>query len=197
MPAVAFCVTMNIIRTLNHFIAVLSAVIRDALRFVSLGVRSNSVIWAENLILRRQLALFAERKVKAGCADDGTRLKEWKDHCNRGRSHSSLGPGIPDADADMPVGAPSRHEFSRDHRVVAKSVLGGLHHEYRLEKAAALKSRCCLFGLGDIFAEHSGHRNIFLSFSEEAMKGSYFMGCARKCASVSSATIFGCSSTMK
>jgi hypothetical protein len=35
------------------------------------------------------------------------------------------------------------------------------------------------------------------SFSEEEIKSSYFMGCARKCASVSSATNFGCSSTMK
>ena len=33
--------------------------------------------------------------------------------------------------------------------------------------------------------------------SEEGMKGFYFIGCARKCASVSSATNFGCSSTMK
>ena len=64
-------------------------------------------------------------------------LREWKDHFNRGRPHSSLGPGIPDAYADMPVGAPSRYEFSPDHRVVVKSVLGGLHHEYRLEKIAA------------------------------------------------------------
>jgi putative transposase len=64
-------------------------------------------------------------------------LIEWVVHYNQGRPHSSLGPGIPDASADVPVAGPSRHEISHDHRVVAKSVLGGLHHEYRLEKIAA------------------------------------------------------------
>jgi len=64
-------------------------------------------------------------------------LAEWVVHCNRGRPHSSLGPGIPDAQAVLLVGGPSIHEISHDHRVVAKSVLGGLHHEYRLEKIAS------------------------------------------------------------
>ena len=64
-------------------------------------------------------------------------LKEWKDHYNRGRSHSSLGPGIPDAVAVKPAVEESRHVIPRDQRVVAKSVLGGLHHEYRLERIAA------------------------------------------------------------
>ena len=64
-------------------------------------------------------------------------LAEWVVHYNRGRPHSSLGPGIPGASTVLLVGEPSRHEISRDQRVVAKSVLGGLHHEYRLEKIAA------------------------------------------------------------
>ena len=65
---------MSILKALNHFMAVLSAILLDALRFVSLGAHSNSALRAENLFLRRQLALFAERKVKARRADDGTRL---------------------------------------------------------------------------------------------------------------------------
>ena len=64
-------------------------------------------------------------------------LAECVVHYNQGRPHSSLGPGIPNASAVLPVARPSRHEISHDHRVVAKSVLGGLHHEYRLEKIAA------------------------------------------------------------
>jgi hypothetical protein len=53
---------------------------------------------------------------------------------NRGRPHASLGPGIPDG-ANAPV-LPG-HRVPGDHRVAAKSVLGGLHHEYRLERIAA------------------------------------------------------------
>lgn len=64
-------------------------------------------------------------------------LKEWKDHYNRGRPHSSLGPGIPDAASVLPAVEASRHVLPNDQRVIAKSVLGGLHHEYRLEKIAA------------------------------------------------------------
>ena len=63
-------------------------------------------------------------------------LMEWVAHYNHGRPHASLGPGIPD-----PQGKAIR-ERAHDHRlpvgfqVVAKPVLGGLHHEYRLESAA-------------------------------------------------------------
>jgi putative transposase len=64
-------------------------------------------------------------------------LKEWKDPYNRGRPHSSLGPGIPDTDAALPAVEASRHVIPRDQRVVTKFVLGGLHHEYRLERIAA------------------------------------------------------------
>ena len=44
-------------------------------------------------------------------------------------SHSSLGPAIPHASAVLPVAGLYRHEISGDDRVVAMSVLGGLHHE--------------------------------------------------------------------
>ena len=48
-----------------------------------------------------------------------------------------LGPGIPNPPMDLPEKEILRSYVPRDHRVVAKSVLGGLHHEYRLEKVAA------------------------------------------------------------
>jgi hypothetical protein len=54
---------------------------------------------------------------------------------NRGRPHTSLGPGIPDAPDLAPV--PSGHRIRDGHRVVTTSILGGLHHEYRLESRAA------------------------------------------------------------
>jgi hypothetical protein len=46
----------------------------DAVRFVSLGLRSPSHLAAENLFLRKQLALYGERRVKARRADDATRI---------------------------------------------------------------------------------------------------------------------------
>jgi hypothetical protein len=70
MPAVASCGIMNIIKALSHFITASSAILLDAFRFASVGVRSNSAIRAENLFLLRQLALFVEGKVKARRAND-------------------------------------------------------------------------------------------------------------------------------
>jgi hypothetical protein len=46
----------------------------DALRFVSLGLRSRSQLAAENLFLRKQLALYQERRVAPRRADDATRI---------------------------------------------------------------------------------------------------------------------------
>ncbi len=64
-------------------------------------------------------------------------LKEYVSHYNRGRPHSSLGPGIPEPiQAKVPAG-PHRHKLPDGFRVTATPVLGGLHHEYRLEKEAA------------------------------------------------------------
>jgi len=64
-------------------------------------------------------------------------LAEWVAHYNRGRPHSSLGPGIPDPAEDWLAPPSSGHRIRDGHRVVAKQVLGGLHHEYRLEPIAA------------------------------------------------------------
>ena len=64
--------------------------------------------------------------------------KNWIAHYNRGRPHSSLGPGIPDPTVDLPV-APHehRHRIASHCKVVAHPVLGGLHHEYGLQAKAA------------------------------------------------------------
>ena len=64
-------------------------------------------------------------------------LKEWVAHYNRGRPHASLGPGIPDPEPCYEQGKPCGHEIPIDHYVVSKAILGGLHHEYSLERAAA------------------------------------------------------------
>jgi transposase InsO family protein len=65
-------------------------------------------------------------------------LKEWKTHYNQGRPHSSLGPGLPEAGKNSPVPIlKHRHQLQESYRVESKAILGGLHHEYRLEKIAA------------------------------------------------------------
>ncbi len=64
-------------------------------------------------------------------------LKEWTDHYNRGRPHSRLGPGVPDFAFRRIEFQIERHHVPDNHRVVVVPILGGLHHEYRLEKIAA------------------------------------------------------------
>src|SRR5262245_49486133 len=62
-------------------------------------------------------------------------MSRWVTHYNRGRPHSSLGPGLPDPPSDGVVES-NGHKLSNAHRVVATPILGGLHHEYRPEAAA-------------------------------------------------------------
>src|SRR5579864_5134225 len=46
----------------------------DAIRFILLGTHSSVPLRAENLFLRKQLALYLERKTKPRRADNATRL---------------------------------------------------------------------------------------------------------------------------
>jgi transposase InsO family protein len=65
-------------------------------------------------------------------------LKEWVTHYNQGRPHASIGPGIPDPPPTLPVPLQEQRHRIPDHlRVVAHSVVGGLHHEYGLAVKAA------------------------------------------------------------
>jgi putative transposase len=63
-------------------------------------------------------------------------LAKWGSHYNQGRPHASLGPGIPVPSA-LAVARLAGHQIPDGHRVAAKPILGGLHHEYRLELVAA------------------------------------------------------------
>jgi transposase InsO family protein len=64
-------------------------------------------------------------------------LTEFMIHYNRGRPHSSLGPGIPEPPQDKVPDSGQRHKLPTGYRVKSTPVLGGLHHEYTLEKEAA------------------------------------------------------------
>jgi transposase InsO family protein len=65
-------------------------------------------------------------------------LRLWLPHYNRGRPHSSLGPGLPEPPLDLPVHLQrQRHRFDRSSCVVVHPILNGLHHEYSLLARAA------------------------------------------------------------
>jgi transposase InsO family protein len=65
-------------------------------------------------------------------------LKEWVGHYNQSRPHMSLGPSIPKPIRRLP--APRqvhRHRLPNNLSIVDRPILGGLHHDYHLEKQAA------------------------------------------------------------
>jgi len=61
------------------------------------------------------------------------------EHYNRGRPHSSLGPGVPDPPGILAMvqKVKSRHRLGEGVAMLAKSVLGGLHHEYSMAPSVA------------------------------------------------------------
>jgi putative transposase len=62
-------------------------------------------------------------------------LAEWVTHYNQARPHAALAPGLPDPRTSATPELAYRHRLPIGRRI-AKPVLGGLHHEYRLESAA-------------------------------------------------------------
>jgi putative transposase len=65
-------------------------------------------------------------------------LAQWVPHYNAGRPHMALGPGIPQPLVALPAPLQEqRHRLPAPYRVVARPILGGLHHEYRLEEQVA------------------------------------------------------------
>src|SRR5580700_4454986 len=63
----------SVFRAVAHCVRTLSLVVVDLVRLASLAVHSPTALAAENLFLRKQLAMFQERKVKPRRADDATR----------------------------------------------------------------------------------------------------------------------------
>ena len=66
-------------------------------------------------------------------------LRDWRTHYNRSRPHMALGPGVPDppAKAATSPAQQSRHRIREGFVLLARSVLGGLHHEYLVAPAVA------------------------------------------------------------
>jgi hypothetical protein len=65
---------MRTAQSLFRLVSILFALAHDALRFLLLGTRSGSALKAENIFLRKQLALYLEREVKPRRATDAIRL---------------------------------------------------------------------------------------------------------------------------
>jgi len=77
---------MNRIRALAaasaHLLANVHALVVDGLRYLGTNLRPKAAIAAENLFLRKQLALYQERQVKPRHADNMTRLiLVWLGRC--------------------------------------------------------------------------------------------------------------------
>jgi putative transposase len=65
-------------------------------------------------------------------------LTAWLRHYNEGRPHMALGPGLPQPPASLPVPLQGcRHQLPEHLQVRTYPILGGLHHDYRLEEKAA------------------------------------------------------------
>jgi len=59
---------------LSNVLLILFDLLLDALRFIRVSLRPRCAMAAENLILRKQLALYLERKVKPRRAKAATQL---------------------------------------------------------------------------------------------------------------------------
>jgi transposase InsO family protein len=121
--------------------AVFAPDVDDALRSMNLRVLKTPVrVPQANAFCERLIGM-----VRRECLDHVIALNErhlrkiladWVCHCNRGRPHAKLSPGIPDP-SGLTVPQPVGHEIPSGQRVAATPILGGLHHEYRLEAVAA------------------------------------------------------------
>ena len=122
--------------------SVYAAAVDDAVTAMGLTVLKTPVrcpqanAFCERLIgtMRREcldwMIVLNERHIRAV-------VKEWVAHYNKGRPHSRLGSGIPEPSRGIPTPQISGYRIPCDQGVVRRTVLGGLHHEYRLERIAA------------------------------------------------------------
>ena len=76
------CLLVDWLKASRHLVRTAHRVLWDSLRLVAVTCRSRSAVEAENLFLRKQLALFQERNLRPHRADDSTRwlmsfLSRW------------------------------------------------------------------------------------------------------------------------
>ena len=78
--------------SLSRRVSLLLALTRDAVQFLGLGTRSKAALRAENLFLRKHLALYLEREIKPRRATDTTRLSMVSPWSTSSRRPSSVNP---------------------------------------------------------------------------------------------------------
>src|SRR5436190_21492839 len=92
------------VRPARHLLQTILGVTRDLVSLALSAMRSRAQLAAENLFLRKQLALYQERKVKPRRAHDGTRiilaglshfLAAITGHCHAGDTDPLASKGIP------------------------------------------------------------------------------------------------------
>jgi hypothetical protein len=98
-------------------------------------VRSDKVGWNTDEVSRQQLICGLDEAIRQSSIF--VHDPRWVTHYHQGRPHMSLGPGIPTPQQPPPPESTNRHRITAGHVVRSKPVLGGLHHEYSLEKVAA------------------------------------------------------------
>jgi len=85
--SLTFMSFLNWLKPVRHLMWTAGRVHQDFLRLLALTCRSQSALEAENLFLRKQVALFQERKTTPRRADDSTRwfmsfVSRWFDWRN-------------------------------------------------------------------------------------------------------------------
>ena len=123
--------------------------IRNVSKDLDMGVKAMGVRGLRTQVLAPKANAVCERLVgslRRECLDFLIPLterhlkmtvEEWRVHYNRGRPHSSLGPGVPESNRNRIPARGHRHKLPAGHGIAKTSVLGGLHPEYHLVKKAA------------------------------------------------------------
>jgi hypothetical protein len=121
-------------RHLSQLAPILFLLIVDAMRYLGLCLRPSPTLAAESFFLRKQLALYQERRVKSRRETNATRIAlVWLSRCFDWRP--ILGIVTPETF----IGWHRLQIHARPPRGRSRQALSidGLHHEYRLEKKAA------------------------------------------------------------
>ena len=124
--------------------SLLCRLLADVIAYARLLQQSSSSQAAEILFLPKQLALYQERNAPRNPTDSATRITiallsnlfHWRDTLAIVQPNTTsyrIGPGFPAPIGNIRISTNTeRHCISPNLRVMAKSVLGGLHHDYLL-----------------------------------------------------------------
>ena len=157
------CLLVDWLKASRYLVRTAHRVLWDSLRLVALTCRSRSAVEAENLFLRKQLALFQERNLRPHRADDSTRwlmsfLSQWFDWRNAlvvvKQPRLSHRPGLPPPEQMESFAMPSDQcLWLNDHQSVAPvEPLAQKAHQPASGIVGAMRSEIALLEQGQLFA---------------------------------------------